>query len=65
MLQVALGRLSCFRGRDILIEKFIESILEDAPPPVLSEEGRETVRVMEMVTEKLTGGQSSGGERCS
>ncbi|HDQ15435.1 MAG TPA: Gfo/Idh/MocA family oxidoreductase [Bacteroidetes bacterium] len=41
-------------GHDIMIEKFVESIIEDKPVPVTPEEGRETIRVMNMIVEKLS-----------
>jgi len=40
-------------GHDIMIEKFVNSIINDQPVPVTPEEGRETVRVMEMLVDKL------------
>ena len=40
-------------GHDIMIEKFVKSIINDQPVPVAPEEGRETVRVMEIIVEKL------------
>ena len=40
-------------GHDIMIEKFVKSIINDQPVPVTPEEGRETVRVMEMIVNKL------------
>ncbi len=40
-------------GHDVIIEKFVDSIVFDQPPPVLPEEGRETVRVMEMIVDRL------------
>lgn len=43
-------------GHDIMIEKFVESIKEDKPVPVTPEEGRETIRVMEAIVEKLSAG---------
>jgi predicted dehydrogenase len=39
-------------GTDIVIERFVASVLNDSQPPVTGEEGRETVRVMEMVVKK-------------
>jgi predicted dehydrogenase len=39
-------------GTDIVIERFVDSVLNDSPLPVTGEEGRETVRVMEMVVER-------------
>ena len=40
-------------GHDIIIEKFVNSILSDSEPPVTGEEGRDVVKVMEMIVEKL------------
>jgi len=40
-------------GHDILIESFINNVLNDDQPPVTPEEGRETVKIMEMIVEKL------------
>jgi len=40
-------------GHDIMIEKFVDSIINDQPVPVAPEEGRETVRVMEEIAKKL------------
>jgi len=40
-------------GHDIMIEKFVDSIKNNKPVPVPAEEGRETVRVMDMVVKKL------------
>jgi len=40
-------------GHDVVIEKFVNSILNGYPAPVTAEEGRETVRVMEMIVERL------------
>ena len=40
-------------GHHILIEGFVKSILTGDQPPVTPEEGRETVKVMEMIVEKL------------
>ena len=39
-------------GTDVVIERFADSVLNDTQPPVTGEEGRETVRVMEMVVER-------------
>ena len=39
-------------GTDVVIERFVGSVLNDSQPPVTGEEGRETVRVMEMVVKK-------------
>lgn len=41
-------------GHDIMIEKFVDSIVNNQPVPVTPEEGRETVRVMEIIVKKLT-----------
>lgn len=40
-------------AHDVVIEGFINSILGNHQPPVTGEEGRETVRVMEMVVKRL------------
>jgi len=40
-------------GHDIMIEKFVKSIINDQPVPVTPEEGRETIRVMEMIVDEL------------
>lgn len=40
-------------GHDIMIEKFVKSIINDQSVPVSSEEGRETIRIMEMIVNKL------------
>ena len=40
-------------GHDIMIEKFVKSIINDQPVPVTPEEGRETIRVMEAIVQKL------------
>ncbi|MFC2034993.1 Gfo/Idh/MocA family protein [Chloroflexota bacterium] len=40
-------------GQDIIIERFVDSILNHSQPPVTGEEGREAIRVTEMITEKL------------
>lgn len=39
-------------GTDLVIEKVVDSILNDSPPPVTGEDGREAVRIMEMVVNK-------------
>jgi predicted dehydrogenase len=40
-------------GTEVVIERFIESVRRNSRPPVTGEEGRETVRVMEMVVDRL------------
>lgn len=40
-------------GHEVIIEQFVDSILNNQQPPVTGEEGRETVRVMEMIVERL------------
>jgi predicted dehydrogenase len=42
-------------GHDVVIEGFVGSVLNDSKPPVTGEEGRDTVRVMEMVVERYRG----------
>lgn len=41
------------RGHAVVIEKFVNSVVNDQRPPVTAEEGRETVRIMEIVVKKL------------
>jgi hypothetical protein len=38
-------------SHDILVRKFIESLLDGTAPPVSAEEGRETVRVTKMIAD--------------
>lgn len=40
-------------GHDVMIEKFVKSVMNDQPVPVTPEEGRETIRIMEMIVKKL------------
>jgi predicted dehydrogenase len=40
-------------GHDIMVEKFVKSIINNQPVPVTPEEGRETVRIMETIATKL------------
>lgn len=40
-------------GHEIAIEKFVDSIVDNQPVPISPEEGRETVKVMEMIVAKL------------
>jgi predicted dehydrogenase len=47
----AMGRL--WSPHDILIQKFIDSILNGAEPPVTAEEGREAVRVTNDIVNRL------------
>ena len=49
--QVLFGRFK--KTHDILIERFVDSILHDGPSPVSAEEGREAVRVMNLIVEQL------------
>ncbi|MFC1977597.1 hypothetical protein ACFLWS_04965 [Chloroflexota bacterium] len=49
-LKVATGSMKL--GHDVIVERFIDSILNDSQPPVTGEEGREVVRVMEMIVKK-------------
>jgi predicted dehydrogenase len=50
-IKVALGRPML--GHDIMVEKFVKSILYDLPVPVTPEEGRETVRILEIIVNKI------------
>lgn len=40
-------------GHDIMIDKFVKTIVNDEPVPVTPEEGRETIRVMEIITKMI------------
>lgn len=40
-------------GHEMIIERFVDSILNDHEPPVTGEEGREVIRVMEMIVQRL------------
>lgn len=40
-------------GTEVVIERFVDSVLSDSQSPVTAEEGREAVRVMEMIIERL------------
>jgi len=57
---IMLGRT--LLGHDILIKKFVDSVANDQPVPVTAEEGRETVRVMEMIVKKLASKHNSGSD---
>ena len=45
------GRLPS--AHDIVVEKFVDSIVHGTEPPVTAEEGREAVRVMQMIVSRL------------
>jgi UDP-N-acetylglucosamine 3-dehydrogenase len=42
-----------FFGHQTIINGFVNSVLQDTEPPVTAEEGRETVRVLEMTVDRL------------
>jgi predicted dehydrogenase len=46
-VRAALGRNTL--GTNLVIERFVESLIGGSPPPVTEDEGREAVRIMEMV----------------
>lgn len=50
-LKVATGQFRI--GHEAVIEQFVDSVLNDTKPPVTGEEGRETVRIMEMIVGRL------------
>ena len=50
-VKFSFGRLKL--GHEIIITKFVDSVLNNTPPPVTGEEGRETVKVVEMIINKL------------
>jgi hypothetical protein len=41
-------------GTNLVIQRFVESITNGSEPPVTAEEGREAVRIVEMVIAKYT-----------
>ena len=43
---------------DIIVSRFADSIINNTPSPVSAEEGREAVRVLNMIVEKLDSAQS-------
>lgn len=49
-------------GHEVIIQRFIDSIRNDNEPPVPAEEGRETIRVMEMIVERLQEKYGSHGK---
>jgi predicted dehydrogenase len=40
-------------GHDSVIEQFIDSVINDTPPPVTGQEGREVIRVLGMLVDRL------------
>jgi len=50
-LKTILGRKML--GHDIMIEKFVKSIMYDQPLPVTPEEGKETIKVLEIIVDKI------------
>jgi len=40
-------------GHEKIVELFVDSIIKDTTPPVTGEEGREVIRVMEMIVNRL------------
>jgi predicted dehydrogenase len=50
-LKVATGRFHL--GHDNVIEMFVDSVLSNSKPPVTGEDGREVVRAMEMLVDRL------------
>jgi predicted dehydrogenase len=50
-LRYATGRMRS--THDILLQRFVESIASGSPPPVSAEEGREAVRVMNLIVNEL------------
>ncbi len=43
-------------GQDLIIPKFVDCIIDNTPSPVTGDEGRETVRIIEMIIQKLPRG---------
>jgi hypothetical protein len=50
-MRYATGRIRS--THELLIDGFVESVIANQPPPVSAEEGREAVRVMNMIVEEL------------
>jgi predicted dehydrogenase len=50
-VRYATGRIRS--THELLIDGFVESIIANQPPPVSAEEGREAVRLMDMIVEEL------------
>ncbi|MBI1870479.1 MAG: Gfo/Idh/MocA family oxidoreductase [Chlamydiae bacterium] len=50
-LKTLMGRFK--RTHELLIGKFVDAILNDSPSPVSAQEGREAVRVMDLIVEGL------------
>jgi predicted dehydrogenase len=46
---------------DMLVQKFAESVRDDTPPPVTPEEGRESIRVLDMLVAELQKDSSRTG----
>jgi len=40
-------------GHEKIVELFVDSIIQDTTPPVTGEEGREVIRLMEMIVDRL------------
>jgi predicted dehydrogenase len=62
-VRVATGRYD--NTHDIIVERFVESIANNTPSPVSAEEGREAVRVLNMIVDKLKENESAQGEQAS
>lgn len=41
------------RGHSVEIERFVDSVINNQTPPVTGEEGRETIRIIELLVQKL------------
>jgi predicted dehydrogenase len=50
-------------GHATEIEQFVDSVVNDKQPPVTGEEGRETIRVMELLVQKFNQKYSSSGNQ--
>jgi len=53
-LMAALGRRWYKAGHQVLMQGFVRSIRDDIDPPVLGEDGRETIRVLEEIWEQIS-----------
>lgn len=52
--KITLGKLKRRPGHRVLIQKFYESIQNDSEPPVTGAEGKEVIRVLELIQEQFT-----------
>lgn len=54
IVKILLGRLKTRMGHRILIRKFYESIHNNITPPITGEQGKEVIRILEMIEKNVT-----------